>query len=218
VSLDDLYTKLKEGRTKDLNLVLKADVQGSLEALKSALSALQLPEVRLTVVHGGVGPISESDVMLASTSDAIVIGFNARPDPNARRIAQRERVQIREYEIIYSVLDDITAAAKGLLEPKMETVLIGKAQVRATFKVPRVGTIAGCYVLEGKITRNAAIKVTRDGRVVHEGALDSLKRFKDDVREVQAGYECGLGVAGFEDYVEGDIIEAYITQRQETEP
>lgn len=215
VSLDDLYANLKAGKVKDLNLVIKADVQGSLEAVQTAIARLELPEVRVNIIHGGVGPISESDVMLASTSDAIIIGFSVRPDANARRVSQRERVQIRTYEIIYGIIDDITAAAKGMLEPKMEKVLIGKAQVRAMFRVPRVGTIAGCYVLEGKIVRGAGVKVLREGEVVFEGGIESLKRFKDDVREVQSGYECGIGLEGFEDFAEGDVIEAYTIQRQE---
>lgn len=215
LSLEDLYHSLKSGAIKDLNLVVKADVQGSLEALQSTLAALTLEEVRLQVIHGGVGPVTETDVMLAATSGAIIIGFNVRPDANARRVAQREQVDIRTYQIIYEVLDDITAAAKGLLEPKMQKVQIGKAQVRATFGVPRVGIIAGCYVVDGRVTRNAEVRVLREGKVLHEGKISSLKRFKDDVREVQSGYECGIGVEGFEQFEEGDIIEAWITERVE---
>jgi len=215
LSLEDLYSKIQAGAVKDLNLVVKADVQGSLEALQAALGALSLEEVRLQIVHGGVGPITENDVMLTVASDAIIIGFNVRPDANARRVAQREQVDIRAYQIIYEVLDDISAAAKGLLEPKMEKVLIGKAQVRATFGVPRVGVIAGCYVLDGRITRNAEVRVMRAGEMLHEGKISSLKRFKDDVREVQSGFECGIGTEGFEAFEEGDIIEAYLTERVE---
>ena len=215
LSLEDLYSKIQAGAVKDLNLVVKADVQGSLEALQAALGALSLEEVRLQILHGGVGPITESDVMLTAASDGLIIGFNVKPDANARRVAQREQVDIRTYQIIYEVLDDISAAAKGLLEPKMEKVLIGKAQVRATFGVPRVGIIAGCYVLDGRITRSAEVRVMRGGEVLHEGKVSSLKRFKDDAREVQAGFECGIGTDGFEAFEEGDIIEAYLTERVE---
>ncbi|MDP2871849.1 MAG: translation initiation factor IF-2 [Bacillota bacterium] len=217
VSLEDLYSKLKAGETKDLNLVVKADVQGSLEALRSTLGNLSLPEVRVSILHTGVGPITQDDVMLASASDAIVIGFGVRPDPNARRVAQRERVDIRTYQIIYEIVDDITAAAKGMLAPKMERVLAGKAHVRAVFQVPRQGSIAGCYVTEGKIVRNSEVKVVRDGKTLYEGRVDSLKRFKDDAREVAAGFECGVGVDGFNDFAEGDVIEAYIMQKVERE-
>jgi len=215
LSLETLYQSIKAGSVKDLNVIVKADVQGSLEALQGALAGLTLTEVRLNILHGGVGPITETDVMLAATSNAIIIGFNVRPDVNARRIAQQEQVDVRTYQIIYQVLDDINAAAKGMLAPKMQKVQIGKAQVRATFSVPRVGLIAGCYVQEGRITRNAEVRVVREGQTLHEGKLSSLKRFKDDVREVQTGFECGIGVEGFEAFVEGDIIEAYITERVE---
>ena len=215
LSLETLYQSIKAGSIKDLNVIVKADVQGSLEALQGALAGLTLTEVRLNILHGGVGPITETDVMLATTSNAIIIGFNVRPDVNARRIAQQEQVDVRTYQIIYQVLDDINAAAKGMLAPKMQKVQIGKAQVRATFSVPRVGLVAGCYVQEGRITRNAEVRVVREGQTLHEGKLSSLKRFKDDVREVQTGFECGIGVEGFESFVEGDIIEAYITERVE---
>jgi translation initiation factor IF-2 len=215
LSLETLYQSIKAGSIKDLNVIVKVDVQGSLEALQGALAGLTLTEVRLNILHGGVGPITETDVMLATTSNAIIIGFNVRPDVNARRIAQQEQVDVRTYQIIYQVLDDINAAAKGMLAPKMQKVQIGKAQVRATFSVPRVGLVAGCYVQEGRITRNAEVRVVREGQTLHEGKLSSLKRFKDDVREVQTGFECGIGVEGFESFVEGDIIEAYITERVE---
>jgi translation initiation factor IF-2 len=215
LSLEDLYQNIKSGTIKDLNIVIKADVQGSLEALSSTLNAMTLPEVRLHVLHGGVGPITESDVMLATASNAVVIGYNVRPDANARRVAQQEQVDIRSYQIIYEILDDITAAAKGMLEPKMHKVLVGKAQVRAMFSVPKVGMVAGCYVQDGRITRNSEVRVLRNGVVLHEGKLSSLKRFKDDVREVQSGFECGIGVDGFEKFEEGDVIEAYLTERVE---
>ncbi len=215
LSLEDLYQNIQSGAVKDLNVVVKSDVHGSLEALQGSLSGLELPEVRLHVLHGGVGPISESDVMLAASSNAIVIGFNVRPDANARKVAQQEQVDIRSYQIIYEILDDITAAAKGMLQPKMQKVLIGKAQVRAMFSVPRVGMVAGCYVQDGRIARNAEVRVLRDGALLHEGRISSLKRFKDDVREVQSGFECGIGVEGFESFQEGDIIEAYLTERVE---
>jgi translation initiation factor IF-2 len=215
LSLEDLYHKVKAGAVKDLNLVIKADVQGSLEALQASLLGLTLEEVKLQVLHGGVGPVTETDVMLAATSNAIIIGFNVRPDANARRVAAREQVDVRTYQIIYEVLDDITAAAKGLLEPKMRKVLAGRAQVRQTFSVPRIGVIAGCYVLDGRITRNSEARVLRGTKVLHESKVSSLKRYKDDVREVQSGFECGIGVDGFEQFEEGDVIEAYITERVE---
>ncbi|MGQ9824461.1 MAG: translation initiation factor IF-2 [Desulfotomaculales bacterium] len=212
VSLDDLFRQIKEGQVKELNIVLKADVQGSVEALKKALEALSTAEVRVNIIHSGVGLISETDVLLASASNAIILGFNVKPDINARRAAEVEKVDIRTYRVIYDAINDVKAAMSGLLEPEYREVVIGHAEVRKIFKISRLGTIAGCYVKEGKLTRDARVRLLRDGKVVYEGKLDSLKRFKDDVREVQEGYECGLALENFNDIQEGDIIEAATTE------
>ncbi|MBT9140836.1 MAG: Translation initiation factor IF-2 [Dehalococcoidia bacterium] len=215
VSLDDLFSKIQEGELKDLNIVIKADVQGSAEALRESLLKLENSEVRLQVIHSGVGAITESDVMLASASNAIIIGFNVRPEPNARKMAERENVEFRLYRVIYEALDEVKAAMTGMLAPRFKEAILGQAQVRNLFKVSRLGTIAGCYVTEGKITRNADIRIIRDGIVIHEGKIDTLKRFKDDVREVATGYDCGILMERFHDYREGDIIEAYTMQKVE---
>jgi translation initiation factor IF-2 len=209
LSLEELYSKIKQGEVKTLNLVLKADVQGSVEALKASLERLSSDEVRVNVMHSGVGAISESDVMLASASGAVVIGFNVRPGANAKTIAEREGVDLRLYRVIYEALDEVKAAMLGLLAPEVKETTLGRAEVRQLFRVPKVGVVAGCYVLDGKITRTAHTRVLRDNVVVHEGKLESLRRFKDDVREVAAGYECGLGLEKFQDLKEGDIIEAF---------
>lgn len=209
LSLEELYTKIKQGEVKTLNLVLKADVQGSVEALKSSLERLSTEEVRVNVMHSGVGAISESDVMLASASGAIIIGFNVRPDVNAKAVAEREGVDVRLYRIIYEALDEVKAAMAGLLAPEVKESALGRAAVRQVFRVPKVGTVAGCYVLEGKITRTAQVRVLRDNVVIHEGKLESLRRFKDDVKEVAAGYECGIGLEKFQDIKEGDVLEAF---------
>ena len=209
VTLDDLFSKIKEGEIKELKLIIKADVQGSVEATRQSLERLSNDEVRVKVIHGGVGAISEHDVMLASASNAIIIGFNVRPDPNAKRSAEKESVDIRLYRIIYNVIEDVQKALEGMLSPEYKEVVQGRAEVRAVYKVPKVGNIAGCYVLEGKISRNSDIRLIRDNIVIHEGKIDSLKRFKDDAKEVQEGYECGVGVERFNDIKEGDIIEAF---------
>lgn len=209
VSLDDLFSKIAEGEIKDLNLVVKADVQGSVEALRQSLEKLSNDEVRVRVIHGGVGAISETDVLLASASNAIIIGFNVRPDANVSAAAERENVDIRTYRVIYNAIEDVEKAMKGLLEPEFKEEIIGHVEVRQTFKVSSVGTIAGSYVTDGKITRSAKIRLLRDGIVMFEGGLSSLKRFKDDVREVQAGYECGVTLENFNDIKEGDTLEAY---------
>jgi len=209
ISLDDLFGKIKEGEIKELNLIIKADVQGSVEALRQSLEALSTDEVRVNVIHAGVGAITESDVMLASASNAIIIGFQVRPDGNAKAIAERDRIDIRLYRVIYDATDDIKAAMEGLLEPETREVELGAANVLKTFKVPKVGMVAGCIVNEGKITRDAMIRIIRDNIVIHEGRLQSLKRFKDDVSEVAQGYECGIGIAGYQDIREGDVIEAF---------
>ncbi len=209
VTLDDLFSKIKEGEIKELKIIIKADVQGSVEATRQSLERLSNEEVRVKVIHGGVGAISEHDVMLASASNAIIIGFNVRPDPNAKRSAEKESVDIRLYRIIYNVIEDVQKALEGMLSPEYKEVVQGRAEVRAVYKVPKVGNIAGCYVLEGKISRNSDIRLIRDNIVIHEGKIDSLKRFKDDAKEVQEGYECGVGVERFNDIKEGDIVEAF---------
>ncbi|MCG8402386.1 MAG: translation initiation factor IF-2 [Firmicutes bacterium] len=217
VSLEDLFNQIKEGQVKELNIIIKADVQGSVEALRQALEQINTDEVRVNVIHGGVGAVTETDIMLASASNAIVIGFSVRPDVNARRAVETEKVDIRLYRVIYDAIEDIKAAMSGLLEPDYKEVVQGRAEVRKTFKVSRVGTIAGCYVTEGKVNRDAGVRVIRDGIVVHEGSLDSLKRFKDDVREVQQGYECGMTVEKFNDIREGDQVEAYTVEEVKRE-
>ncbi|NPV52277.1 MAG: translation initiation factor IF-2 [Firmicutes bacterium] len=209
ISLDDLFDRIKEGEVKELKLIIKADVQGSVEALRQALERLSTDEVKVNIIHSGVGAITESDIMLASASSAIVIGFQVRPDANAKKMAERDGVDVRLYRIIYDATEDIKAAMEGMLEPEYHEVVMGKAQVRATFKIPKVGMIAGSYVEEGKITRDADVRVLRDNIVVHEGKIESLKRFKDDVREVLQGFECGIGLQNFNDIKEGDIIEAF---------
>lgn len=210
VSLDDLFAKIQEGSVKELSLVIKADVQGSSEALAAAVEKLPTEMVKLKVIHNGVGGITESDVLLAAASNAIIIGFNIRPEPKASALAEKERVDIRLYTIIYDALNDIKAAMEGLLEPTLKERVLGRAEVRQVFTVSKAGTIAGSYVIDGTITRaSAGVRVIRDNVVVYQGKLGSLRRFKDDVREVQQGYECGIGVENFNDVKTGDIIEAY---------
>jgi translation initiation factor IF-2 len=207
--LDDLFSQMKEGEVKEFNIIVKADVQGSVEAVRQSLEKLSNDEVKVRCIHGGVGAIRESDVMLASASQAVIVGFNVRPDPGARASAEMQGVDIRTYRIIYDAIDEISLAMKGMLAPKFKEAVLGHAQIRQTFKVSGVGTIAGCYMQDGKITRNSSIRLIRNGIVVHEGTLASLKRFKDDVREVAEGYECGMSIEKFNDIKEGDIIEGY---------
>ena len=209
VSLEDLFAQIKEGEIKELNIVLKADVQGSIEAIKQSLEKLGNEEVRVNIIRTAVGGIREADVMLAAASNAIIIGFNVRPDSNARKLAEKEDIQINTYRVIYEAIEDVKAALSGMLDPDIKEVELGQAEVRSIFKVPKVGTVAGCYITEGKLTRNARIRVVRDGVVIHDGNLGSLKRFKDDVKEVASGFECGLSVERFNDIKEGDILEAY---------
>lgn len=209
ISLNDLFDKIKEGEVKELNVIIKGDVQGSVEAVNQALAKLSTEEVRVNTIHSGVGAISESDVMLAAASNAIIIGFNVRPDSNTKATAELQGVDIRLYRVIYDAIDDIKAAMEGLLDPEFQEVVQGKAEVRQVFKVPKVGTVAGCYVSEGKISRSAKIRVIRDGKVINESEIESLKRFKDDVKEVSEGYECGIGLKNFHDIKEGDIFEAF---------
>ncbi|MFT9847814.1 translation initiation factor IF-2 [Aneurinibacillus sp. REN35] len=212
VSLDDLFNQIKEGEMKDINVIIKGDVQGSVEALRGSLEKIDVEGVRVKIIHTGVGAITESDVILASASNAIIIGFNVRPEPNARTTAEAEKVDIRLHRIIYKVMEEIEAAMKGMLEPVYEEKIIGQAEVRQTFKVSRVGTIAGCYVTDGKVQRDAGIRVIREGIVVYEGKIDALKRFKDDAKEVAQGYECGITVEKYNDIKEGDILEAFIME------
>ena len=209
VSLDDLFSQIQSGNVKELNIVVKADVQGSVEAVRQSLERLSNEEVRVRIIHGGVGAITESDVMLASASNAIIIGFNVRPEPAAKAFADEEKVDVRLYRVIYNAIEDITAAMKGLLDPIFEEKVLGHAEVRQLFKASGVGTIAGSYVKDGKFVRNCQVRIVRDGIVVYEGDLESLKRFKDDVKEVTAGYECGLVFKKFNDVKEGDWIEAF---------
>jgi translation initiation factor IF-2 len=209
VSLDDLFRQMKEGETKELKIIIKAESNGSVEALKHSLLRLSNPDVKITVIHDGVGAISESDVVLAAASNAIIIGFNVRPDPLTKRLAEQEEIDVRLYRVIYNAIEDVKAAMSGLLEPEYEEVFLGRVQVRNIFKSSKKGIIAGCYVTDGKITRNAKIRILRDNVVVHEGKLDSLRRFKDDVAEVSAGFECGIVIEKFPAFQEGDIIEAY---------
>ncbi len=214
VTLEDLYAQIKEGAVKELNLVLKADVQGSAEALKESLEKLSTSAVQLNVLHSGVGGITENDVLLASASNAIVLGFNIRPEPKAAAVAEREKVDIRTYNVIYDAINDIRAAMEGLLEPTLKEKVIGRCEVRQVFGISKIGTIAGVYVTEGTFSRaNTGVRVLRDSVVVYEGKISSLKRFKDDVREVQAGYECGVGVENFNDIKVGDAIEAFVMEK-----
>ncbi|MCH5279121.1 MAG: translation initiation factor IF-2 [Christensenellaceae bacterium] len=212
VSLEDLFSHIAEGEIKNLNIVIKADVHGSVEAVRQALEKLSNEEVRVKCIHGGVGAISESDVMFASASNAIVIGFNVRPDSGARALAEQEKVDVRTYRIIYQAIEDVENAMKGMFKPVYKEVHLGTVSVRETFKVSGVGTIAGAYVQDGKVQRSALVRVVRDGVVIHEGQIASLRRFKDDVKEVASGYECGIGIESFNDIHEGDSIEAYIME------
>lgn len=212
VTLDNLFSQIAEGEVKELPIIVKADVQGSVEAVKQSLEKLTNDEVRVRVIHGGVGAVSDSDVMLASASNAIIVGFNVRPDPVAEESAKRDGVDIRLYRIIYDAIEEITTAMKGMLAPKFREVIMGKAEVRQVYKISNVGTVAGSYVTEGKITRKCEIRVVRDGIVVAEDKIDSLKRFKDDVKEVAKNYECGIGLEKFADIKEGDIFEGFIME------
>ena len=214
VSLDDLFKQIQEGKVKDLNILVKADVQGTIEALKQSLSNIRNEEVKVVIVHSGVGAITESDVMLASASNALIIGFNVRPDANARKVAESEKVDLRLYRVIYDAINDVEAAIKGMLAPKFEEQIIGKVEIRKVMIINKV-PIAGCYVLEGKITNNALVRLIRDGIVILEGKIDTLKRFKDDVKEVATGYECGLTLENYRDIRDNDVLEVYKMQEVE---
>lgn len=212
-SLDDIFSQLSTGETKELNLIIKADVQGSVEAVKQSLLKLSSDEVKVKVVHGAVGAINESDIMLAKTSNAVVIGFNIRPDNNAKVIAEREKIDVRTYSIIYEAIDDVEKAIKGMLDPKFKENTLGRAEVRQVYKITGVGTVAGCMVIDGKIVRNCKVRLLRAGVIIYDGQLSSLKRFKDDVKEVARGYDCGMSIQNFSDIKEGDVIEAYVMEQ-----
>lgn len=209
ISLEEMMKQLTEGGTKELRILLKADVQGSLEALKDLLNKLGTEEVKIKIMHAGVGGINESDVMLASASKAVVLGFNVRPDSQARQAAEKEKVEIRLHRVIYDFLEDIKRTVEGMLEPQYEEVILGRAEVRQVFQIPKVGKVAGSYVLEGRVIRNAKVRLIRDGIVVREGSIASLRRFKEDVKEVAGGYECGIGIQDYDDIKEKDIIEVF---------
>ena len=215
VSLEDLFSQIQAGEMKNLNIIVKADVMGSVEAVKASLEKISNDEVRVRVIHGAVGAINESDVMLAATSNAIIVGFNVRPDAAARDSAARNHVDMRMYRVIYDAIDEIEAAMKGMLAPKFREAIIGHAEIRQTYKVSSVGTVAGCYVTDGKIQRACDVRIVRDGIVVHEGHLASLQRFKDSVKEVAQGYECGLSFEKYNDIKVSDIVEAYVMEQIE---
>jgi translation initiation factor IF-2 len=212
ITLEQLYQKIKEG-VKDFNVIIKADVQGSMEAITEALNKLSTADVKLKVIHASTGAITETDVMLASSANAIVIGFNVRPDSRVVEVAEQEGVEIKLYDIIYNVIEDVRAAMEGLLDPIYKEVVQGRAEIRQLFKIPKIGTIAGCYVTDGKISRSANLKLVREGVVVYDGKIASLKRAKDDAREVATGYECGIGIENYHDLREGDILEAYVNEQ-----
>jgi translation initiation factor IF-2 len=213
ISLEDFFNKTQENGDQTLNIILKADVQGSLEPIVNSLKDLGDDKLKIKLLLEGTGNISESDVNLAVASGAIVIGFNVIVDPGAQRVAEAEGVDVRQYDVIYKLIDDIDKALKGLLEPVYGDKVIGRAEVRAVFRIPKRGNIAGCYVVDGHITRNAMVRVLRQTKVLHEGKISSLKRFTEDVREVATGFECGIGVEGFNDFLENDIIEAFVKER-----
>src|SRR5699024_1322408 len=209
LTLDDLSRQMALGEVSELNLVIKADVDGSIEALSGSLQKISTDEVSINIIHTAAGAITQSDVMLASASDAIIIGFQVRPTANARKAAKDEEIDIRLFSVIYDAVEEVKDAMEGLLSPEISEKLLGNAEVRETFKVSNVGTIAGCYVDEVKINRNNPVRVVRDGVVIYEGEIDALKRFKDDVKEVQTGYECGLSIVNYNDIKVGDVIENY---------
>ena len=210
ITLDNLFSQMEQGNLKVLNLIVKADVQGSVEAVKQSLEKLQNEEVKVKVIHAATGAVNQSDVTLAKVSNAIIIAFNVRPDHTAKEMAEKDEIEIKQYSVIYQAIEDVEAAMKGMLAPKFEEELIGTAEVRQTFKISNVGTIAGAYVLTGKMERSAGVRIIRDNVVVHEGHLATLKRFKDDAKEVSKGFECGIQIENYNDIQEGDIIEAFI--------
>ncbi|MCK4649146.1 translation initiation factor IF-2, partial [bacterium] len=216
ISLDSLYSQMEEGRLKEFSLIIKGDVQGSIEALSDSLESLSSEEVRVNVIHKGVGAINESDVILASASDAVIIGFHVTVESNAQGLASGDNVDIRTYDVIYEAIEDVKKAMKGMLAPKLKEVILGRAEVRQIIKIPK-GMVAGSYVKEGSIIRNAKVRLVRGGKVIYEGSINSLKRFKEDVKEVKEGFECGIGLGDFTDIKEGDIIEAYKVEEVKVE-
>jgi translation initiation factor IF-2 len=214
ISLESFSKHMKEGEKSDLNLIIKSDVQGSLEALIGSLSKLSVEDKKVRIIHGGAGNINESDIMLAEASQAIVIGFHVNYEGDSKSVAEREGVDVKIYEVIYNVVDDIKMALEGMLEPEYEEVVVGNAEVRAVYKYSKVGTIAGCFVNQGKFTRGGMIRIKRNGEQVHEGRLESLKRFKEDVKSVEKGYECGIALMGYQNFRVGDQIEAYETRKK----
>ena len=215
-SLDDLFNQIEQGELKELNIIVKADVQGTAEAVKQALERLSNDKVRVKTIHSGVGTINESDVILASASNAIIIGFNVRPPNNVVELAEKEKIDIRLYRVIYNAIEDLEAAMKGMLEPTYREV-IGQRKYGTYSEYPTLAPVAGCYVTDGRITRNSQVRLVRDGIVVHEGEISSLRRYKDDVREVASGYECGIAISNFNDIKEGDVIEAFIEEEVKNE-
>ncbi len=209
INLGDLFGRISEGQLKTLNIIVKTDVQGSLEALKSSLEKISNDEVKVSAIHGGVGGINETDIMLAKASEAIVIGFNVRADNNAKALAEKESVDIRLYSVIYDAVDDVTAAMKGMLAPKFTETVVGSAEVREVFKISGVGAVAGCYVTNGKVVRNGKVRIYRNNISIYDGSILALKRFKDDVKEVAYGFECGISVENYNDIKVGDIFEIY---------
>jgi translation initiation factor IF-2 len=209
ITLDEIGRRLAIGDFKELNIIVKGDVDGSIEALTDALLKLSTEKVQVNVIHKSVGQVTESDVLLASASNAIIVGFQVRPSANARKLAEQEQIDVRLYSIIYDAINEVKAAMEGLLAPEFEEKVVCNVQIRQVFKISKVGSIAGCMVMDGKITRNTKVRIIRDGIVVHTGSLGSLKRFKDDAKEVATGYECGLNIDGFNDIKEGDLIEGY---------
>jgi translation initiation factor IF-2 len=209
ITLDEIGRRLAIGNFKELNVIVKGDVDGSIEALGDSLLKLSTAEIQINIIHKSVGQITESDVLLASASNAIIIGFQVRPSVNARKLAETEQIEIRLYSIIYNAINELKLAMEGMLAPEFQEKIVGNIEIREVFKIPKVGTIAGCMVLDGKISRNTKVRLVRDGIVVHAGDLASLKRFKDDVKEVSSGYECGLSIANFNDIQIGDIVEGY---------
>jgi len=214
ITLEQLYERIKEG-AKEFNVIIKGDVQGSIEAVSDALLKLSTDDVKLELIHSSTGTVTETDIMLASASDAIIIGFKVRPDSRVSEMAEKEGVEIKLYDVIYNIIADVKAGMEGLLEPIYREILQGRAEVRDIFKVPKIGTIAGSYVTDGKVLRNSSLRLVRDGIVIYDGKIISLKRFKDDAKEVVSGYECGIGLEGFNDIKTGDIIEAYTQEEVE---
>jgi translation initiation factor IF-2 len=213
VSLEELHSQIKQGKLKELKIIIKADVAGSLEAVRDCLERLEIPEVRFQIIHAGIGSINTSDAILAKVTDAIILGFHVQPDERAKELIEQKGIETRTYNIIYELIQELKAALEGMLEPKIKKVFLGRLQVRRVFKLSRSGTIAGCIVSKGKILRSATVNLVRNNQIIFEGKITSLKRYKDDVREVAEGFECGISLVGFQDYQEEDIIEAYEIQQ-----